>query len=59
MTRKKFERQREYFAVSVSTSVLDKVREYIKNQEEHHQTRTLQEEYDEIISKNNFKVYEE
>ena len=36
LTKSKFEWQDEYFAVSVSESVLDKVRVYIKNQEEHH-----------------------
>jgi type III secretory pathway component EscR len=36
LTNEKFEWQDEYFAVSVSESMLDKVREYIKKQEEHH-----------------------
>ena len=37
----KFEWQDEFIAVSVSESVLPKVREYIKNQEEHHKVKLL------------------
>ncbi|MEP7254395.1 MAG: IS200/IS605 family transposase [Ferruginibacter sp.] len=51
LTKQKFEWQDEYFAVSVSESVVEKVREYIKTQEEHHKTKTFQQEYDEFISK--------
>src|SRR5690606_12699418 len=36
LTATRFEWQDEYFAVSVSESMLDKVRDYIKRQEEHH-----------------------
>jgi putative transposase len=51
LCKKKFEWQDEYFAVSVSESVVDKVRVYIKNQEEHHQTISFQHEYDQFIEK--------
>jgi len=44
----------EYFAVSVSESMIDKVRDYIKNQEEHHKKITFQQEYEEFIRKYNF-----
>lgn len=53
----KFEWQDEYFAVSVSESIIDKVRDYIKYQEEHHSNRTFQEEYDEFISKYGFNKF--
>jgi REP element-mobilizing transposase RayT len=53
---RKFEWQDEYFALSVSESVLDRVRNYIKNQEEHHKKKTFQNEYDEIIQKYNIKI---
>jgi len=53
----KFEWQDEYFAVSVSESMLDTVRNYIKNQEEHHSKKTFQEEYDEFISKYGFEKF--
>ena len=57
LINEKFEWQDEYFAVSVSESMLDKVREYIKNQEEHHCKKTFQEEYDEFISKYGFEKF--
>lgn len=53
----KFEWQDEYFAVSVSESIIDKVRHYIKNQEEHHRQKTFQQEYNEFISKYGFKKF--
>ena len=46
----------EYFAVSVSESQLNKVREYIKSQEEHHKKVSFQEEYDKFIDKYSFKL---
>ena len=55
LTKDKFEWQDEYFAVSVSESLVDKVRDYIKNQESHHKKKTFQEEYNEIISKFGFQ----
>lgn len=55
LTKEKFEWQDEYFAVSVSESMVDKTRDYIKNQEEHHQKKTFQEEYEEFISKYGFE----
>lgn len=57
LTKSKFEWQEEFFAVSVSESGIDKVREYIKNQEVHHQKKTFQQEYDEFISKYGFKKF--
>jgi len=54
-TKEKFEWQDEYFAVSVSESVINKVRDYIKNQEEHHRKKTFQEEYEEFILKYGFE----
>ncbi len=41
LTLEKFEWQDEYFAVSVSESMVDKVREYIRNQEAHHNRKTF------------------
>jgi putative transposase len=57
LTEQKFEWQDEYFAVSVSESMLDKVRNYIKNQEEHHAGKTFQQEYDEFIVKYGFEKF--
>ena len=42
----KFEWQEEYFAISVSEKILPAVRDYIRNQEDHHQIKTFSEEYD-------------
>jgi len=46
---RKFSWQNDYFAVSVSESLIGKVRQYIRNQEEHHRKKTFQEEYDDFI----------
>ena len=53
----KFEWQDEYIAVSVSESMINKVRDYIKNQEEHHRKKSFAEEYDEFIKKYGFAKY--
>ncbi|HET8885977.1 MAG TPA: IS200/IS605 family transposase [Salinimicrobium sp.] len=55
LTKEKFEWQNEYFAVSVSESMIGKVRNYIRNQEEHHKKKTFQEEYEEFIEKYSFE----
>lgn len=55
MTKGKFEWQDEYFAVSISQSMVGKVRNYIKNQEEHHKRKSFQEEYEEFMEKYGFE----
>jgi len=55
----KLEWQDEYFAVSVSQSALNTVRNYIKNQEEHHKKKTFQQEYDEFIQKFGFQKFKD
>ena len=55
----KFEWQDEYFAVSVSESVLGRVREYIRNQEEHHSNKTFTQEYDEFIKRYGFQKFQD
>lgn len=47
----KFEWADEYFAVSVRESQINAVRNYIKNQEIHHQKKSWEEEYEEFIEK--------
>jgi putative transposase len=56
LSNEKFEWQDEYFAVSVSESGIKDVREYIRNQETHHQRKTFQQEYDEFINKYGFAL---
>lgn len=55
LSKLKFEWQDEFIAVSVSESVLTKVRKYIADQEEHHKTKTFAEEYDEFIKAYGFE----
>jgi len=45
----KLEWQDDYCALSVSESLVNRVREYIKNQEEHHRKKTFAEEYSELL----------
>lgn len=54
LTKEKFEWQDEYFAVSVSESIIEIIRNYIKKQEEHHSRKTFQQEYDEFIKNYHF-----
>jgi len=56
LTKGKFSWQDGYFAVSVSESKIDLVRNYIKNQEKHHQHKTFAEEYQEFMEKYDFKM---
>jgi putative transposase len=53
----RFEWQEEYFAVSVSESMVDRVRTYINNQEEHHRQKTFLEESEEFINKYDFQKF--
>lgn len=55
LTKEKFAWQDEYFAVSVSESMIESVRNYIKNQEKHHKKKSFEEEYLEFVEKYNFK----
>ena len=56
LTTEKFRWQDQYFAVSVSESGINKVRDYIKNQEEHHKNKTFLQEYEEFMQKYGFKI---
>ena len=49
LVKTRFEWADEYYGVSVSESHINSVRDYIKNQEEHHRKRTWEEECDEFI----------
>ena len=44
----KFEWQDEYFALSVSQSMVSRVRNYIRNQEGHHKKEEFNQEYDRL-----------
>ncbi len=49
IVKNKFEWQDEYIAISVSESAIQKVRDYITNQEVHHKKKTFAQEYDEFL----------
>ena len=55
LTIEKFHWQDEYFAVSVSESIIEQVRNYIKNQETHHLKKTFSDEYLDFMEKYNFE----
>ena len=50
-TTKTFEWQKGYGAFTVSYSQIAVVEQYIRNQEEHHRTRSFQEEYIEFLER--------
>ena len=52
--KQKIEWQDEYIALSVSESAIDKVRQYIMNQEEHHKKKTFMQEYEEFLKLHGF-----
>jgi len=56
LSKLKLNWQKEYFAVSVGESQVAKVKNYISNQEEHHKTKSWDEEYNEFITKYNFHI---
>ncbi len=51
----KFAWQDDYFAVSVSESQLEIVRNYIKNQEKHHSGKSFADEVEEFMNKYGFQ----
>lgn len=53
----KFSWQRGYSAFSVGISDLDVVRNYIRNQDEHHRVKSFSEEFDDILKKNGFQPF--
>ena len=57
MLKEQFEWQDEYFAVSVSESNIARLRNYIKNQEDHHSRKTWEVEYNELIDKFGFQKF--
>ena len=57
LTKQKFEWQDEYYGVSVSESMIERVRNYIKNQEVHHSSKSYDDEIDELISKHGFQKF--
>lgn len=55
LSQERFGWQDEYFAASVSHSQIDVVRNYLRNQEEHHKKKSFQMEFDDFIDKYGFE----
>lgn len=58
LTQRKFSWQKEYFAVSVSETNMERVRDYIANQEEHHKKNSFDEEFDGFMKRAGFQRFE-
>ncbi len=59
LCRGKFQWQDEYFAVSVSESVLESVRKYIANQEEHHRAKSFDDEFRGFMERAGFQEFKD
>ncbi len=57
LCKTKFAWQDEYFAVSVSESIVENVRHYIANQEEHHRRESFAEEYEGFMKRAGFQRF--
>ena len=55
--RGRFEWQHEYFAVSVSETLVASVRTYIANQEEHHRSKSFDEEFEGFVKRAGFQKF--
>jgi putative transposase len=53
----RFEWQDEYFAVSVSETLVEGVRKYIANQEEHHRMKGFNEEFEGFMKRAGFQRF--
>jgi putative transposase len=49
LTKLKFAWQDDFYSVSIGMPQLDTLRQYIRNQEQHHQKKSLEEELDALI----------
>ena len=56
LSKTRLEWQDEYIAVSVSESTVNLVREYIRNQQNHHRKKAFAEEYNEFMVKYGFEI---
>ena len=57
LCKTRFEWQDEYFAASVSESIVGNVRKYIANQEEHHRGKSFDEELAGFMKRAGFQKY--
>lgn len=59
LTKEKFEWQDEYFVASVSESLIERTRNYIKGQENHHEKVSFQHEYKDFLEKCGFQKHKD
>jgi REP element-mobilizing transposase RayT len=59
LCKEKFAWQDDYFVASVSHSVIDNVREYIKNQEDHHRKKSFDDEFEEFLQRAGFEKFKD
>lgn len=59
LSQEKFAWQDDYFVVSVSENVVDNVREYIKNQEVHHRTKSFDDEFETFLKRAGFQRFKD
>jgi len=56
---RRFSWQHEYFVVGVSESVLDKTRDYIRDQERHHGNKSFDAEFRQMLYRYGFQRFED
>lgn len=59
LTSVKFQWQHEYFAVGVGESVLERTRNYIRDQEEHHRRKPFAAEFDAMLKIYGFRKFKD
>ncbi len=59
LTKAKFEWQDEYFVVSVNEGSLDRARNYISKQEEHHKNVSFDEEFENFLLRAGFQKFKD
>jgi REP element-mobilizing transposase RayT len=52
-----FNWQDDYFVVAVSESIIETTRNYIKNQEEHHKSKSFADEYNDFLERHGFERF--
>ncbi|HBQ81348.1 MAG TPA: IS200/IS605 family transposase [Bacteroidales bacterium] len=57
LTRLKFEWQDDYYAVSIGMNQVDSLREYIRNQVQHHEKVSFKDEIDRLIEEYKFERF--
>ncbi len=57
LCKTKFGWQDEHFAVGVCESMLENARKYIANQEEHHKTKSFDDEFEDFLKRAGFEKF--